>query len=93
MIQKSPKEIANSPYSYLLVNKSLRHSLALVVIISSVILSAFIFLELRRNGHVGLMALYTAAICSVVTFFPQTEKWIYKPWQKAPQKLESHEGR
>lgn len=81
------------PYSYLLVNKPLRKILIFTIIACSAALASFLILEFRQDGgHFGMLALYTCIICSPVLFFPMTETWVYRPWQKAPQRLERHDG-
>ena len=92
MIEKN-KVDRSDPYSYLLVNSNLRNFLLGSVIVSTVISSAVIFAEMRLNLHWTIIIGLGSVPGLVLMFFPPTEVWVYNAWQKAPQRLERHDGK
>jgi len=50
-----------------------------------------IFSGLVNNLHWTVIALSSSMLGLLLTVYPETETWVYKPWQGQPNKLEHHE--
>lgn len=77
-------------YSHLLINKTKRAGLILLV--SSVFILLVITISenilSQRSWDYLLVPVFLLGLPLI--FFPSVEKWVYRPWQAKPQKYERH---
>jgi len=80
----------DSVYSYIIVNKTKRASITILVIGVTVALGSFTYANLLYEIHWGVWAFPACLLAGIVLVAPISEEWNYKPWQKFPQQVEHH---
>jgi len=90
MAKKTDNKYTSKEYSYIIVNKTKRAGLTILVGAVTVLVGSLIYANLLHDIHWGVFAFPVCALASVVLFSPNSEEWNYRPWQKFPQQVEHH---
>lgn len=91
--KKSQESEENQYYSRIIVYPRRRTSFAILITLAIIFVGAILF----RVNWLGVtwasMAVPIACVGLLITLFPQTETWEYKPWQASAQQYERHHKR
>ncbi len=79
-------------YPYLQVNKTLRSSFYIIMATVFVLIGSSIFSGIINEHHWTIMAISSCLIGLILMVYPETETWVYKPWQSQANKIEHHEN-
>lgn len=85
----SPKEKID-PYSKLLIHKSLRRTLIFLSFLALVAMTALLASRMKGGDPWWVTGLSPVGIGLLLSLFPLTEFWDYKPWQSQPRRYEHH---
>ncbi|MEZ4741189.1 MAG: hypothetical protein R3B45_01880 [Bdellovibrionota bacterium] len=77
-------------YAYMIVDKSKRFFLGVVVLIFFFIFTMLIFENEVHSRHWGTVALPICLMGLLFIFIPNINKWIYEPWQSRNRQYERH---
>ncbi len=92
--KKTPKstafELGYSVYPTLKVNVSQRRILMVLVVLGYIgVFAGLYYFLLEKRSWVSFLLTFSP-LWLMLIFFPQTESWIYTPWQKSPIQQEAH---
>lgn len=76
-------------YAYVEINKRKRLYVYIGLIVSCGIYGLFMFEKMKLELTWTTIVVPTLIVGFLSTLIPMEERWIYKPWQKAPQKNEA----
>jgi len=81
----------NSVYSYMKINKTLKSSFLIFISVIFLLIASGIFSGIINHLHWTVIGLSSSMLGILLSLYPETETWVYKPWQGQANKIEHHD--